>query len=352
MEKKGAQKKRKRTQSVDNDTLSQTKSEEHKKRKTSDTSDASTTTASYDFAYSAPSVSHVKDKIKRRKLNAELRHVKNVEKRKRKEKRKKDVETLGDAAPAPPPQRTLENTREPDDTMVKPDDEEVKEDTAVDEFAEYFANKTTPKILITTSPNICKRAKETIPFINDLISVIPNMTYRERRNFTLKEIVQFCKDEGYTDVIVINEDRKQPNSLLLSHLPNGPTVLFKLTSIILQKHIHNHARATEHFPELILNNFNTRLGHTVGRMLAALLPQSPEFPGRRVMTFHNQRDFIFFRQHRYIFDSEKKARLQEIGPRFTLKLKYVQHGTFDSKFGEYEWLPKKELVTSRRRFFM
>ena len=29
------------------------------------------------------------------------------------------------------------------------------------------------------------------------------------------------------------------------------------------------------------------------------------------MTFHNQRDFIFFRQHRYVFsDDGKKARLQ------------------------------------------
>jgi len=275
-----------------------------------------------------------------------------MEKRKRKEKRRKEIETLGDAAPPPKQQRTLENTREADDTMVQPQDEEVKEDTAVDEFADYFANKTTPKLLVTTSPKTHRRARETGPFIKDLVSIFPNMTYRKRKNFTLKEIVQYCKQEGYTDVIVINEDHKQANSLLLCHLPDGPTALFKLSSIILQQHIHNHAKATDHFPELILNNFGTRLGHSIGRMLAALLPQAPEFVGRRVMTFHNQRDFIFFRQHRYIFDDPKKARLQEIGPRFTLKLKYLQHGTFDSKFGEYEWLPKKELITSRRRFFL
>lgn len=39
-------------------------------------------------------------------------------------------------------------------------------------------------------------------------------------------------------------------------------------------------------------------GHTTARMLASLLPQSPEFRGRRVVTFHNQRDFIFVRHHR------------------------------------------------------
>ena len=35
---------------------------------------------------------------------------------------------------------------------------------------------------------------------------------------------------GFTDVLVVNEDRKLPNGLLLVHLPDGPTVHFKLTN--------------------------------------------------------------------------------------------------------------------------
>jgi ribosome production factor 1 len=68
----------------------------------------------------------------------------------------------------------------------------------------------------------------------------------------------------------------------------------------------NHARATSHRPELVLNNFDTRLGHRVGRMFASLFHQDPTFRGRRVVTFHNQRDFIFFRHHRYIFEERQK----------------------------------------------
>ena len=64
-------------------------------------------------------------------------------------------------------------------------------------------------------------------------------------------------------------------------------------------HTQGHGRATSHKPEVILNNFTTRLGHSVGRMFAALFPHHPEFRGRRVVTFHNQRDFIFVRHHRY-----------------------------------------------------
>lgn len=43
---------------------------------------------------------------------------------------------------------------------------------------------------------------------------------------------------------------------------------------------------------------------------------------------------------RYLFKNEKRVAIQELGPRFTLKLRSLQKGTFDSKFGEYEWIHK------------
>lgn len=44
---------------------------------------------------------------------------------------------------------TLESTREPDETVVLPDDCEIMRDEATDEMAPYFNRNTTPKILIT-----------------------------------------------------------------------------------------------------------------------------------------------------------------------------------------------------------
>ena len=49
---------------------------------------------------------------------------------------------------------------------------------------------------------------------------------------------------------------------------------------------------------------------------------------------------MLFHFCRYIFKNQKKAGLQELGPRFTLKLRSLQRGSFDSKFGEYEWIHK------------
>ena len=39
--------------------------------------------------------------------------------------------------------------------------------------------------------------------------------------------------------------------------------------------------------------------------------------------------------------------LQEIGPRFTLKLRSVQKGTFDTKFGEFEFVHNVCVSTPR-----
>ena len=82
--------------------------------------------------------------------------------------------------------------------------------------------------------------------------------------------------------------------------------------------------------------------------------QDAQFKGRQVVTFHNQRDFIFFRQHRYIFSEDgKSARLQELGPRFTLKLKWLLVGPFEPTTGEYEWIHKRhDMDSSRRRFHL
>ncbi|GFR41601.1 hypothetical protein Agub_g2325 [Astrephomene gubernaculifera] len=311
--------------------------------------------------------SGIRNKQKRSELYHKLKHQKEKTKAKERRKRQKEAakaEEMGLEPPPKPVQHTLENTREADETMVDPEDEEVAAEENDDEFAAHFANARPPKVLLTTS---YRPSKIMYTFMSELLEMLPCAEYYKRNGFPLKKIVKFASKRDFTDLIVLNEDRKQINGLLLVHLPDGPTAHFRLSNLKLGRDIVGHGRATTHRPELILNHFDTRLGHRLGRMLASLFPQNPQFRGRRVVTFHNQRDFIFVRHHRYIFeeketrdpkakDAKKKkavvARLQELGPRFTLKLLSLQKGTFDSKNGEFEWLPKKENKTSRRRFFL
>lgn len=102
---------------------------------------------------------------------------------------------------------------------------------------------------------------------------------------------------------MLSEKSKKCNGALITKLPDGPTAYFKISNVILSERISNHGCTTAHQPELILNNFTTRLGHRMGRFLGSLFPHDPDFKGRQAATFHNQRDCIFVRYHRYQFDS-------------------------------------------------
>ncbi|XP_003223109.1 ribosome production factor 1 [Anolis carolinensis] len=297
------------------------------------------------------SVSEIKNKQRRHFMFLRWKQQQRKEKLAIKKKRKKERAALGDKAPPKPVPKTIENQRVYDETTVDPNDEEVALDEATDEFAPYFNRQTIPKILITTSDRPRGR---TVRFCEQLSTCIPNSHVYYRRGLALKNVIPQCIARDFTDMIVINEDRKIPNGLVLSHLPEGPTAHFRMSSVRLRKEIKRKGKApTEHQPEIILNNFTTRLGHSIGRMFASLFPHDPQFIGRQVATFHNQRDYIFFRFHRYIFKNEKRVAIQEVGPRFTLKLRSLQKGTFDSKFGEYEWIHKRrEMDTSRRKFHL
>ncbi len=294
-------------------------------------------------------LSEIKNKIKRQEVYLKRKKEKEKEKFERKLQRRKEAEELGDAAPPKQVPKTLDSLREADNTTVEANDHEVIADEEDDEFAPFFSGEKKPKIMITTRP---RPSGKLFNFIADLMLLVPNSFFYRRKSYTLDEIQGWAAKKEFTHLIVLGEKNKVVNQLLLTHLPKGPTALFKVSSVKHHDDIRGHANSSFHLPEIILNRFTTRVGHRVGRFLGSLYEHNPEFRGRNVVTFHNQRDFIFVRHHRYMFaDTGKKAKLHEIGPRFTLKLKWLMAGKFDTQHGEYEWIHKrKEMETSRRRF--
>ena len=325
-----------------------------------------------------------KNKIRRAELYKKLKSEKKKEKRKRQDARKKIAKALGDEAPPKLVPKTIESMREYDETTVvkaktvttskteadekdstnkldservvtpEEEDEEVNWDLANDQFKDYFGKTYEPKVLITSADN---PHSKTISFVKEMTRVIPNASPFWRKNSSIKKMVKKAVENNYTDIVVVNEDNRIPNGLVISHLPHGPTAHFRLSNVKVSSMIkRNYREITSHRPEVILNGFSTRLGHTVARMLASLFHYDPQFHGKRAMTFHCQRDYIFVRHHRYEFKSTEKCKLRELGPRFTLKLRSLQKGTFDSKTGEYDWIisnKRHELETgSRRRFYL
>jgi len=302
----------------------------------------------------------IKNKIKRRAVVMKLKKEGEKTLHKERKARKKEAEELGEAAPARHAQKTLDSTRDHDATVVQPGDDEVAAEDAMDEFANHFSGDEPPRIVVTTGQY---PSKQLLEFVNEVIGLLPNSEYRQRGAVPIKAVVQAASKRGFTMLLVFTERTKKPTGLWLIKLdphggPGGPTARFKVSSLRMPKEITGHGRPTNHRPELILNNFGTRLGHRVGRLLACLVPHDPQFRGRQVITLHNQRDYVFFRHHRYIFEEKGEgskrrvaARLQELGPRFTLKLKSLQIGTFDTQHGEYEWKHQSYLDRhSRTRF--
>ena len=142
---------------------------------------------------------------------------------------------------------------------------------------------------------------------------------------------------------------------------------FSISNWIEGSQLPGHGNPTGHDPELILNGFRTPLGLLTAHLLRNLFPPQPQLVGRTVVTAHNQRDFIFFRRHRYVFRDKRateksvqgadgkpvanvedvRTGLQELGPRFTLKLRRIDRGIQRASGQEWEWKGKTDKVRTR-----
>jgi len=243
-------------------------------------------------------------------------------------------------------------------------------------FPQLFSDEAppTPKVLLTTSLNSTLHNEAHL-----LCTLFPNSTYIPRsahrygHKFSLREISKFATNREYTSVVLLKEDAKKPTGLTIVHLPHGPTCHFSIANWVEGKKLPGHGNPTNHYPELILNNFRTPLGLLTARLFLTLFPPQPELQGRQVVTLHNQRDYIFVRKHRYVFRDKKeteksvigpdgkpvegvegiRAGLQELGPRFTLKLRRVDKGV--GRAGSegddaVQWQWKAHMEKQRTRF--
>jgi len=220
-------------------------------------------------------------------------------------------------------------------------------------------NQKKPKVLITTSHH---PSAKTHVFVVELMEIITSSLYYERKSNSLKEIVEFGKKNEFSDILVFCEDFTIVSGMLHVHMPDGPTALFRLFNLKFSKDIEKCGRTTSQCSELMLKNFRTKLGRKIGHMFLSLFQNEPQYNNREVVTFYNQKDFIFFRHHRYFFNDKygdknkenkklpitTKVQLYELGPRFTLKLESLQNGILIDKLGEYEFLRNPGLEANRK----
>jgi U3 small nucleolar ribonucleoprotein protein IMP4 len=203
-----------------------------------------------------------------------------------------------------------------------------------------------PRVCVTTSREPSSRLKQ---FAKEVKLLIPNSTRINRGNNRVDELMESCKQSEFTDVVVVQETRGEPDGLVISHLPLGPTAYFTITNTVMRHDLDPPAAPmSESYPHVILHNFNTDLGRRVGNILKCLFP-IPRHDTKRVVTFANHNDFISFRHHMYSKPSHDTVELHEVGPRFELRLYQIRLGTMDQKEADHEYTLRPYQNTAKKR---
>ncbi|KAF6168339.1 hypothetical protein GIB67_018179 [Kingdonia uniflora] len=128
-----------------------------------------------------------------------------------------------------------------------------------DEYAN--ASEKDPKILITTSHDPSAPLTQ---FVKEMKLIFPNAERQNRGHQVLSDLIETCRNQGYTDVVLVYEHRGKPTSLTISHLPYGPTAVFELHNVVTRHDIKDKKSVgtmSEAYPWLIFNNLTTKVCH-------------------------------------------------------------------------------------------
>ena len=213
----------------------------------------------------------------------------------------------------------------------------------------HIKSKSDPRVCVTTSRSPSSRLKQ---FSKEMKVMIPNSTRINRGTHRVDELVEVCKTSDFTDLVVLQETRGEPDGLIICHLPLGPTAYFTLNGAVLRHDLEGGAAPmSEAYPHIILNNLTTELGKRIGNILKCIFP-IPKPDTRRIVTFSNDNDHISFRHHVYSKENGNttdKVSLYEVGPRFEMRLYQIKLGTLEMKDAENEYVLKPYMNTAHKR---
>jgi len=228
-------------------------------------------------------------------------------------------------------------------------DDEGQELITSHEDDEYrYAGVQDPKVVITTSVDPSSRLKM---FAKEMKLIFPNSQRINRGAHNIKELITACRANDVTDFILIHETRGQPDNLIISHLPYGPTAFFTICNAVMRHDIPNMGTMSEAYPHLVFHGFTTKLGKRVTDVLKYLYPV-PKPDSKRVISFVNNEDYISFRHHNYK-KVDGEIIMEEVGPRFELKLYKIILGTLDlENTADVEWVLRPYMNTTKKRTFL
>ena len=237
-----------------------------------------------------------------------------------------------------------------------------------DEYAS--AGYRDPKVCVTTSRDPSSRLRQ---FAAEVRLLFPGGVRFNRGGTSLADVVAAARDADFSDIVVLQETRGEPDALVVSHLPFGPTAYFTLSGAVLRHEIEGSPPVSEAAPRLIFAGFTTPLGRRVQDILKHLFPP-PRPDSARVLTFSNASDFVSFRHHTFTggkgaggsgggggggdaaaagggggAKAAAAVAITEVGPRWEMRPYQIKLGTLEQDTAETEWVLKSFTNTARKR---
>ena len=140
-----------------------------------------------------------------------------------------------------------------------------------------------PKVVLTTSRDPSSRLKMftkvgehffptnpshllTLLFVflsQELRLVVPNCQRINRGGYEMGQLIAACRANGVTDLLIVSEHRGEPDGLIVSHLPYGPTAYFTISGTVMRHDIPGLGTAPQQYPHLVFHNFKSQLGNRV-----------------------------------------------------------------------------------------
>lgn len=202
-----------------------------------------------------------------------------------------------------------------------------------------------PRILITTSRDASERLKR---FHKEMTQLFPNAMNLPRGALKVTELLDYAITKGFSDIVIIHEQRGEPNGLIVSHLPNGPTSFFGLSNVVLRHDAEGTKGVfSQAYPHMIFHNFNeNKIGKRVQTIIQNLFPVPNNKEAKRVVSFIAENDFISFRHHNWQKVDHRDIELIEVGPRFEMRPYMIKLGNLVQANATIEWSLKPHLNTA------
>ena len=202
--------------------------------------------------------------------------------------------------------------------------------------------------MVTTSRKPSNLLKK---FVKKLLFIFPNSREVYRNNLFLSQIINKSLLANYSDIFLVYEKRGRPNILIMSHLPNGPSLFLGISKEI-QEMESKHGIKSGNSPYVVFENLNTTLGKKIKNIFRLLFLPPKDYSNRLVLFAGHEKWIIvsnFFVRHES--SQSKPLYLTEIGCKLKFYPIKITLGLIDDIKDVIEWKLNRYMRNSSKRNF-